>query len=109
MFLRVFNHIVYFVIPDILETMREEGFHKKWADSASQSTANSGRPENLQLLRRKFGELVRDFIHIAVEGICASIQFVPLWAVEISQLPERNRGDSQRPRRNTGGRDNPGI
>jgi hypothetical protein len=28
-------------------------------------------------------------IQLAVEGICASIQYIPLWAVEISQLPDR--------------------
>jgi hypothetical protein len=96
MFLRVFNHIVYFVIPDILETMREEGFHKKWTGSTMRTAAISGRLGNFQLIKRKLAGLSRDLVHIAIEGICASIQFIPLWAVEISQLPERHRCDSQK-------------
>jgi hypothetical protein len=109
MILRVFNHIVYFVIPDILETMREEGFHHKWTDSSSPPTALAGRSAKFHYFKDKLGGLMVDLVHIAVEGICASIQFIPLWAVEISQLPQRNRSDSQRTRRNTGGRGNPGF
>jgi hypothetical protein len=33
MSLRVFNHIVYFVIPNILESIRAERHYKKWAQS----------------------------------------------------------------------------
>jgi hypothetical protein len=30
-------------------------------------------------------------IQIGVEGICASIQYIPLWAIEISLLPGKRK------------------
>lgn len=76
MFLRVFNHIVYFVIPSILEIMREEGAFRR-------------RPAGSKTIRERVRQLIRDMTLIGVEGICASIQYIPLWAVEISRLPEK--------------------
>lgn len=81
MFLRVFNHIVFFVIPGTMEVVREEGrFHR--------------RPQAPAADRPRGGRLalfVADLIQIGIEGICASIQYVPIWAVEISHLPEKKR------------------
>ena len=72
MFLRVFNHIVFEVIPNIIEVIREERrYHSP-----------SG-------VRPSVFVLVREMVHIATAGICAAVQFIPLWALEISQLPDR--------------------
>jgi len=89
MFLRVFNHIIYSVIPSILETLREERHYNQWArrelmQESELSLTGSGRN-----IHRKLKSLIREMIQLAVEGICASIQYIPLWAVEISQLPDR--------------------
>ena len=89
MFLRVFNHIVFFVIPTILETMREEAQYKKWVDSSLRASSTVSIPGQLQLLGRRLTGLIKKMIQVGVEGICASIQYIPLWAVEISQLPGR--------------------
>jgi len=89
MFLRVFNHIVFFVIPTILETMREEAQYKKWVDSSLKASSTVSIPGRLQLLGRRLTGLIKKMIQVGVEGICASIQYIPLWAVEISQLPGR--------------------
>jgi hypothetical protein len=89
MFLRVFNHIVYYVIPNILETIREEGHYGKRmhnADLPDLDTSGTGRSGSL---KAKFTLLLKSMIQMAVESICASIQYIPLWAVEISQLPDR--------------------
>ncbi len=91
MFLRVFNHIVFFVIPTILETMREEAQYKKWVDSSLRASSTVSIQGKLQLLGRRLTGLIREMIQVGVEGICASIQYIPLWAVEISQLPGRSR------------------
>jgi len=91
MFLRVFNHIVFFVIPTILETMREEAQYRKWVDSSLKASSTVSIPGRLQLLGRRLTGLIKKMIQVGVEGICASIQYIPLWAVEISQLPGRSR------------------
>jgi hypothetical protein len=87
MFLRVFNHIVYFVIPNIIETMREEGQYKYRVKNTVTGPAQSSEGGLVRTLKLKVTGLIRDMIQLGVEGICASIQYIPLWAVEISQLP----------------------
>jgi len=91
MFLRVFNHIVFFVIPTIVETMREEAQYKKWVDASVKASSAVPLLGKLNLLARRFGALIKDMTQVGVEGICASIQYIPLWAVEISQLPGRSK------------------
>ena len=93
MFLRVFNHIVFFVIPTILETMREEAQYKKWVDSSLRASSTVSIQGQLQLLGRRVTGLIKKMIQVGVEGICASIQYIPLWAVEISQLPGRRNNN----------------
>jgi hypothetical protein len=89
MFLRVFNHIVFFVIPNIVETMREEAQYRKWVDSSLKSDSSRSVTGSIKFIKTKSTGLARDMVQVGVEGICASIQYIPLWAVEISQLPDR--------------------
>ncbi len=87
MFLRVFNHIVYFVIPNILEVVSEErqrGRHKPAL--AGHAFFSKAYFQNQKL---KLCVLLQTMIQLCVEGICASIQYIPLWAVEIAQLPKK--------------------
>lgn len=91
MFLRVFNHIVYFVIPNILEIIREEWQYRRWVESSFKSATAPSAVGSVIPMRRKLWGLVRDLTQLSVEGICASIQYIPLWAVEISQLPDKQR------------------
>jgi len=82
MFVRVFNHIVYFVIPNLLEVMREEALLRNL------SANPFARPESRGLFN--WGHrLLAGLIHVGVSGICASLRFIPLWAREIDDLPER--------------------
>ena len=83
MFIRVFNHIVYFVIPNILEVMREEALLRTVSANASSS---SGPCRICSLGRR----LTSGMVQVGVSGICASLRFIPLWAREIDDLPGRN-------------------
>jgi hypothetical protein len=80
MALRVFNHIVFFVIPTILEVVREESVDGRWAPPPAEGEGRGGR---WQQLRR----LIQTMVVIATEGICSAVQFIPLWAVEIARLP----------------------
>jgi hypothetical protein len=78
--LRVFTHIVYFVIPNILEVVREERF---------------GAHTDTAVPRARWARLKRLLIDLSVEAICASIRYIPLWAVEIAALPEPEAGTAK--------------
>jgi len=85
MFVRVFNHIVYFVIPNILEVVSEERQRHK-SVQAGHAFFSRAYFQNQKL---KLCALLQTMIQLGVEGICASIQYIPLWAVEIAQLPKK--------------------
>ncbi len=74
MFLRVFNHTVYAILPNMLEVMREE-----WQPIAEQQRMP---------LRQRVVRLLRLMVQLSAECICAAIQYIPLWTVEIAQLPD---------------------
>ena len=81
--MRVFIHIIYFVIPDILEVLREE---RIFAEIAGRKKSGSAKKMPLRI---RVHALIRILIQIGVEGICSAIRYVPLWAEEISRLPGR--------------------
>jgi hypothetical protein len=85
MFLRVFSHIFYFVIPNILEVIREERVFPIITGRRKIPGVGS------LAIHRRLAIMIRILIQIGVEGICAAVRYVPLWADEISRLPERNR------------------
>jgi hypothetical protein len=83
MFIRVFHHIVYFVIPNILEVMREEALlHRLSKTAPGQTRRRRGRVWARRLLT--------GLVQVGVSGICAALRFIPLWAREIDDLPHRN-------------------
>jgi len=87
MFLRVFSHIFYFVIPNILEVIREEGVLPGRGVLA-------GRRNQIKLpLLQRLGNLTQTLVNIGVESICSAIRFIPLWADEISMLPNKRKLD----------------
>jgi hypothetical protein len=88
MFLRVFNHIVYFVIPSILEIVQEERRLHAWTEELETAGVASPGAKVPQRFKSKLDRLVREGIQLAVAGICSAIKYVPLWALEISQLPD---------------------
>jgi len=88
MFLRVFNHIAFTVIPTILEIVNEERHYRGWLEV--QAREHASLRQRIRIRRRRFAGLLRIMIQIGVEAICAAIQYIPLWAVEISQLPDKS-------------------
>lgn len=77
--MRVFNHIVYFVVPVLLEVLREEGYFKRRGPDAT---------EHPQSWFKRLGATIELLRHLGLEVICASVQYIPLWSLEISRLPE---------------------
>ncbi len=87
MFLRVFSHIFYFVIPNILEVVREEGLLPR------RGALTSGQiRKNVTVLKRLI-KITQALVNIGVESICSAIRFIPLWADEISMLPDKHSLD----------------
>ena len=84
--IRVFNHVAFSVIPGILEVIREEHLLK-----LPGSAASSPKPGQAPGLFGKAAALVRALIHIGVDAICASVQYIPLWATEIAQLSDAGK------------------
>jgi hypothetical protein len=85
MVVRVFNHIAFSVIPAALEVIREE----RWGLGGRRGAGNDGRP------RRGRGA-VPELVHLASTCISQALRFIPLWAMEIADLPERG-GRPRRP------------
>jgi uncharacterized membrane protein YhaH (DUF805 family) len=67
---RVIVHIFFFVVPVILEVIREERILRRFSFSMSDIKAGC-----LLLVR------------IVYQGTCETLQFIPLWAGEIESLP----------------------
>lgn len=94
MVLRVFNHTVFFVFPSLLEVLREERSMIQKRPFPPESATK--RPSGWARFRR----LLEVVTYLAVESICAAVQFIPLWAYEIGRLPEpRERGKDRASRR----------
>ena len=89
MALRVFNHIVYYVIPNLLEVIREE--RQFLAIDAAAGPAADRRG-----VLKRAGLIVRRMTYVAGEGICAAVQYIPLWAAEIAQLPDCKPGRAEK-------------
>lgn len=83
MFVRVFHHTVYSVIPNLLDVMREEALLQV-------VPSPGGRSEGGLTLKTRMRRLTAGLIQVALSGICAALRFIPLWAREIDDLPHRS-------------------
>ena len=85
MAVRVFNHVLFSVIPAIFEIVREERLLERGV----------GAPGEGRFLKA-VGRLSAVLVQISVAGICGALRFIPLWAQEIAALPERRKADNRR-------------
>ncbi len=97
MAIRVFSHVIFDVLPSILEVLREER-HRPETPAKRDSKTDK---RSLIQWKDHIKVIVLKMIQIGVEGICSAIQYIPLWAIELSQLPQRKKGinDNDRERR----------
>ncbi len=84
MAVRVFNHITFFVIPGLLEVVREERPFGPLRMGAEPGAGRRG--------------LITGLVQFAVAGICGALRFIPLWAREIADLPDRPPQQNRRSR-----------
>ena len=89
MAVRVFNHVAFSVIPGILEVIREERLFSR--------APSHERPRRVGVTQAT-RSAVRAMVHVSVDAICSSVQYIPLWAVEIAQLPETGPSGPDDPR-----------
>lgn len=90
MALRVFNHIAFFIAPNIIEVMREELLHTgKHLKKLNDKHHHTGMSDKILGALKSIRQILSYFIHLSVEGICSAIQNIPLWALELSRLPNQ--------------------
>ena len=82
---RVFNHVVFSVIPNTFEIVREERLLERCAGAS-----DDGR------FWTAVQRLSAVLVQISVAGICGALRFIPLWAQEIAALPSRRKTDNRR-------------
>jgi|GEM_PF-793128 hypothetical protein len=86
MFLRVFTHILYSVIPNILEVLREEGMIRNRIHNPVLQTTGLPFHQRCRIYVHRTGLWIGYMQHVVIACICASLQYIPLWAVELSLL-----------------------
>ena len=86
MIVRVINNVSYAVLPGIWSVIAEEK-----CDKVSLYINDIKFAYQTNLLERIKKIFIRN-LYVAVIGIAASLEYVPLWAVEIAQLPTRKKG-----------------
>jgi len=86
---RVFNHIIYYVAPNILRVIKEEKRNNDIYYSAN--LVEEATVKNYQSIRLKFRKLLIVFFDLSLCSICFSIEYVPLWVLEISNLPSKKK------------------
>ncbi len=75
MLLRVFNHLLFFIMPQIFEAIREE-----------QQTQKKVPPMRF---KQRVRQIVMLMIFLSVYAISSALHQIPMWAVEIARLPEK--------------------
>jgi hypothetical protein len=84
MAVRVFNHVLYAVLPAILDVLREE---------RPPAAVGTSLPWEARIAAWRAA-----WIQVAVAAICAALQYLPLWAVEIARLPLRENASERKER-----------
>ncbi len=77
MLLRVFNHLLFFIMPQVLEAIREE-----------QQTQKN---ELSMRFKERIRQIVVLMIFLSVYAISSALHQIPMWAVEIARLPEKRK------------------
>jgi hypothetical protein len=85
---RVFTHVIFTVIPVVILSRREEKYYKKASISQGQIAEEIVLEKGNMIKRRYFGWLL-DYIHICLACICLSLEYIPIWAIEIDHLPTK--------------------
>lgn len=83
MALRVFNHVVFTVMPEIMQAVTEElRFNGYLYKSGTK----------IKHRRRLFiKSILQKFMFVAITAICSSLKYIHFWTAEISALPNKSK------------------
>jgi len=84
---RVINHILFTVIPNILQVRREERY--KGSQVLIEEFANDFLLEKAKEINQRVIRCVIEMLDIAVASICFSVEHITIWAIEIGNLPSK--------------------
>lgn len=82
MALRVFNHVVFAVMPEILQAVTEE----LRFNSYIYKTGTKIKYRRWLFLR----SILQKFMFVAVASLCLSVKYIHFWTAEISALPGKS-------------------
>lgn len=83
---RIFNHIIYTVLPNIVLIWREEkNINKLTIEYVIEDTFLRKLKKVLDIIKKK----ILEYSYLLLTLLINSIEFIPLWAIEINNLPSR--------------------
>ena len=83
---RIFNHIIYTVFPDILLVRSEENKRNEMTiEFVIEDTFLRKMTKIVGFIKKK----VLEYFYLLLTLLINSIEFIPLWAIEISELPSK--------------------
>ena len=83
---RIFNHIIYNVFPNILIVMREE---KKYNQLTVEYLIKDTFLNKMSKVLDYFKNRTLKYFYLLLTLLINSIEFIPLWAIEINKLPSK--------------------
>ena len=84
---RVFNHVCLTIIPNIILVRREEKL--RGIQLSIDEVLDDAFLEKGKKFKQKLIKFSLEMINIGLASICLSLEYIPLWALEISNLPSK--------------------
>jgi len=88
--IRVGTHVQQQVLPSIWTILREERINKDKENNTDAYLGDIVNTKNATILK-KIKEFLSKSLYIAASAIAYSLENIPLWAVEIAQLPSKRK------------------
>lgn len=93
---RIFNHIIYIVIPKLLQIKKEENNLNEITFEDFIEDSFLSNLSNISLLIKK---KIQEFINLLIILVVESLEFIPLWSIEINELPNNKLLNHERGRK----------
>jgi len=84
---RVINHILFTVIPKVMQIWREE--HRKKEHLSLYELASDALLDDAKNVKRRIVRALTQMLDIGLASICFSLEYITLWTLEIANLPSK--------------------
>jgi hypothetical protein len=91
---RVINHILFTVIPNVLQVWREE--HRTKQPLLLHEVPEDIFVERAKRLKQRIIKSVMQMFDVGLASICFALEYIPLWALEIGALPSPQQIEEHR-------------